>query len=328
MSAQPYTATSVGAQVRVHDLRVAYDGHEVVHGIDFDVEAGSVTALVGESGCGKSSTALAISRLLPNTATTGGSIEIGDVDVLGLRSRELMEHRGSLVGYVPQSTSSSLNPVRSVGTQLSELFRLRAGHSAPEARARAAQALRDVEITDPERVLRLHQHQLSGGMRQRVSIAIALALRPRLLIADEPTTALDTTVQREILALFQRLQSAHGITIIWITHDLGVVSALAQRVAVMYAGRIVEQSATRALFEDPTHPYTKGLLASYRSSREGRALSHFSAIEGQPPTRGDVSGCAFHPRCPVAIDRCSIDVPSVVDVGLHRQSACHLVGDR
>jgi oligopeptide/dipeptide ABC transporter ATP-binding protein len=328
MSAPPPTATSVGAEVRVRGLRVAYDGREVVHGIDFDVEAGSVMALVGESGCGKSSTALAIARLLPHTAATEGSIQIGDVDVVGLRSRELMEQRGFLVGYVPQSTSSSLNPVRSVGTQLSELFRLRAGHSAAEARARAAQALRDVEITDPERVLRLHQHQLSGGMRQRVSIAIALALRPRLLIADEPTTALDTTVQREILALFQRLQSTHGITIIWITHDLGVVSALAQRVAVMYAGRIVEQSATRTLFEEPTHPYTKGLLASYRSSRDGAALSHFSAIEGQPPTHGDVSGCAFHPRCSAAIDRCASDVPILVELGQQRQSACHLVGDR
>jgi oligopeptide/dipeptide ABC transporter ATP-binding protein len=317
----------MGAAVQVRGLRVAYDGREVVHGIDLDVEEGSVTALVGESGCGKSSTALAIARLLPNSASTVGAVHIGDVEVLSLAQRELIGHRGALVGYVPQSTSSSLNPVRSVGTQLSELFRLRGGLSSSEARARAADSLLEVEINDPERVLRLHQHQLSGGMRQRVSIAIALALRPRLLIADEPTTALDTTVQREILALFQRLQSTHRMTVIWITHDLSVVSALSQRVAVMYAGRVVEQSATRPLFEQPEHPYTKGLLASYQSSRTGDALTRFSAIDGQPPTGDEIGGCAFHPRCPRAVDACAADVPALVEVAPDRRVACIRVGE-
>lgn len=328
MTAQASTVRASGAKLRVRGLHVAYDGREVVHGVDFEVAAGSVTALVGESGCGKSSTALAISRLLPNTATTEGSIEIDELDVLALRMRELIAHRGSLVGYVPQSTSSSLNPVRSVGTQLTELFRLRAGMSASEARTRAAESLREVEITDPERVLRLYQHQLSGGMRQRVSLALALALRPRLLIADEPTTALDTTVQREILALVQRLQATHSITILWITHDLGVVSALAQHVAVMYSGRIVEQAETRVVFEDPVHPYTRGLLASYRSSRDGEPLTRFSAIDGQPPARGDVAGCAFHPRCSVAVDRCAVEVPILLGVSANRLAACHMVSQR
>jgi oligopeptide/dipeptide ABC transporter ATP-binding protein len=327
MSSSTPSTVTMGAAVQVRGLHVAYDGRSVVHGIDVDVEEGSVTALVGESGCGKSSTALAIARLLPNSATTAGTVQIGDVEVLSLAQRELIGHRGSLVGYVPQSTSSSLNPVRSVGTQLSELFRLRAGLSSAEARARAAESLLEVEITDPERVLRLHQHQLSGGMRQRVSIAIALALRPRLLIADEPTTALDTTVQREILALFQRLQSTHRMTVIWITHDLSVVSALSQHVAVMYAGRVVEQSATRPLFEHPEHPYTQGLLASYRSSSSGGALTRFSAIDGQPPSGDDIAGCAFHPRCPRAVDACAGDVPALVEVAPGRRVACIRVGE-
>jgi oligopeptide/dipeptide ABC transporter ATP-binding protein len=311
--------------VDISGLSVAYDGREVVHDVHLHVPAGSVTALVGESGCGKSSTALAIARLLPGTATTSGTVRVGDVELGALSGAALRQRRGSLVGYVPQSTSSSLNPVRRVGTHLCELLRLRDGLGRHEARERAAAALAEVEIDDPERVLRLYQHQLSGGMRQRVSIALALALRPEVLIADEPTTALDTTVQSEILALVGRLRDTRGMTIVWITHDLGVVGALADRVAVMYAGWIVEQGETRAVFEAPRHPYTRGLLESFRSGREGAPRSAFVAIDGHPPTDGTVPGCPFHPRCAQRVERCSTDIPLSTIVGPDRTAACHLV---
>ena len=313
------------AAVAVRGLGVAYDGRPVVHDVDLDVVAGSILAIVGESGCGKSSAALALCRLLPGNATTVGVATVAGIDVLAASGAALRELRRTLVGYVPQSSSASLNPVRSVGTHLTELFRLRGGARRGEARRRAADALREVEIPDPERVLRLYQHELSGGMRQRVAIAMALALRPRVLIADEPTTALDTTVQHEILALAQRLRDELGTTIVWITHDLGVVGAIADEVAVMYAGRVVEQAPVRELFETACHPYTKALLASYESGRVGGTRTPFAAIDGQPPMADVPSGCAFHPRCPVATARCAVDVPISVAVAPGHRAACHLL---
>jgi oligopeptide/dipeptide ABC transporter ATP-binding protein len=316
---------SGSADVVVRGLGVAYDGRSVVHEVDLDIVGGTILAVVGESGCGKSSTALALCRLLPSNATTRGSAIVDGVDLLATGGSELRARRGTLVGYVPQSSAAALNPVRSVGTHLRELFRLRGGAGRAEARRLAAEALREVEITDPERVLRLHQHELSGGMRQRVAIAMALALRPRFLIADEPTTALDTTVQHEILALARRLCDGLGTTIVWITHDLGVVGAIADDVAVMYAGRVVEQAPARELFEQARHPYTRALLASHESGRIGANRAPFAAIVGQPPMADVPNGCAFHPRCPAATDRCTIEVPTSVRVGPGHVASCHLV---
>ncbi|MFC8093585.1 ABC transporter ATP-binding protein [Streptomyces sp. NPDC057301] len=315
----------LGDDVRIDGLTVAYGATTALRDAHLDIPAGTTTALVGESGSGKSTLALAASRLLPPDARiTAGSVHVGDTDLAALRGRPLREARGSVAAYLAQDASVALNPVVRVGTQIAEVHRVRHGAARREAAALAVQNLADVGIPDPARVARCYPHELSGGMRQRTVIAIALAFRPRLLIADEPTTALDVTVQAEILALVGRLQQQCGLTVLWITHDMSVVAEIADHVAVMYGGRIVEQGDVVSLFEDARHPYTQALLRCFQEGRTARPKQIFTTITGSPPTGGVPDGCPFHPRCPKADDnRCRTVLPEPRLLGADRQAACH-----
>ena len=312
--------------LRVEGVGVRYgDGTQAVADVHVDVGAGRVLAIVGESGSGKTSLALAIARLLPPGAEVdAGAVLVDGVDVTALRGDELRRSRGRLVAYIPQDAMAALNPVIRVGRQIGEVFEAHDGASRGEAAARARELLEHVGIRDPTRVARAYPHELSGGMRQRVMIAIALALRPRVLVADEPTTALDVTVQAEILALVQGLQESHEMTLVCITHDLGVVAELADDVAVMYGGRIAERAPASELFARPAHPYTRALLAAVGADGQP-AKERFATIEGAPPSGTPPAGCPFHPRCGVALARCSVEVPRVTQVGAGHAAACHLL---
>jgi oligopeptide/dipeptide ABC transporter ATP-binding protein len=312
----------------VEHLHVRYgDGH-AVRGVSFSVQPGETLALVGESGCGKSSTALAIARLLPAGATMEGSATIEGLDLATARGRELREARGRIVAYMPQDAMAALNPVQSAGRQIAEVLSFRRGASRSQAAAGAVQLLDEVGIQQPESAARRYAHQLSGGMRQRVMLAIALAGRPRVLIADEPTTALDVTVQAGILALVRRLVVEDRMALMWITHDIGVVAEVADSVAVMYGGRIVERGPVQTIFEDPSHPYTRALVQSPRQSRAAAPKAAFDAIPGSPPVGQFPPGCPFHPRCPVALPECSSRMPDTITLGPSHTAACHQLGER
>ncbi len=243
----------------------------------------------------------------PGGAIVAGSALVDGVDVVQLTGAELRRARGRLVGYLAQDSMAALNPVLRAGSQVAEVFEARDGVGRGQARREAVEMLTQVGIQRPAEVARMYPHELSGGMRQRVMIAMALALRPQLLIADEPTTALDVTVQAEILALARELQAEHGVTFLWITHDMGVVAEIADAVAVMYGGRIVEQGAVAEVFEQPAHPYTQALLASASGGAEAPPKTPFAAIGGSPPSGMNPPGCPFHPRCPHAFEPCSRD---------------------
>ncbi|MFE9331359.1 ABC transporter ATP-binding protein [Streptomyces sp. NPDC006925] len=302
----------LGVQVRVDDLTVAYGGRTALHGVSLDVPAGSVLALVGESGSGKSTLAHAASRLLPPGATiVGGSVHVGDVDMAALSGADLRRARGSRVAYLPQDALAALNPVMRAGRQIAEVFQITDGVSRAEARTRAIELLGKVGIRDPERTAGRYPHELSGGMRQRVMIAIALAHHPQLLIADEPTTALDVTVQAEVLALVAELQREFGITVIWITHDLSVTAELADRVAVLYGGRLAELASAEELFGGPRHPYSLGLVGAYRDAYAGAPKTRYTSIPGARTDREAGCGCPFEPRCTQAADRCRTQTPPV-----------------
>ncbi|WP_262508446.1 ABC transporter ATP-binding protein [Streptomyces spongiicola] len=302
----------LGVRVRVENLTVAYGERTALHGVSLDVPAGGVLALVGESGSGKSTLAHAASRLLPPGArVTGGSVHVGDVDMAALRGAELRRARGSRVAYLPQDALAALNPVMTAGRQIAEVFRIAEGHGRREARDRAVEMLGRVGIRDPERTAGRYPHELSGGMRQRVMIAIALAHRPQLLIADEPTTALDVTVQAEVLALVAELRREFGITVIWITHDLSVTAEIADAVAVLYGGRLVEHASAPELFGGARHPYTRGLVATYRDAYAGAPHTRYVSIPGARSDRSAGPGCPFEPRCPEAADRCRVEAPPV-----------------
>ncbi|HUA76460.1 MAG TPA: ABC transporter ATP-binding protein [Acetobacteraceae bacterium] len=298
-----------------------------VDGVDLTVERGETLGIVGESGCGKSALSLSIMRLIaPPGRISAGRILFDGADLLLLPPAAMREIRGNRIAMIFQEPMTSLNPAFTVGRQLTEAMRAHdRSLSARSLRGRAVEALAHVRIPAPERRLDEYPHQLSGGMRQRVMIAMALACRPDLLIADEPTTALDVTVQAEILALLGDLQRETGMAIILITHDLGVVAETADKVAVMYAGRIIEQGLVAALFDDPQHPYTLGLLGSIPRLEQTR--ERLLAIEGAvPPPFALPSGCRFHPRCVFAAPECAETDPKLVSVGTgsaaHHRAAC------
>jgi len=306
--------------LRVRDLSVRFDSRRnVVHavnGVSFDLEVGGALGLVGESGSGKTVTSLAILRLLPRPAAriVTGEIWLGDRDLIRLSDREMRRLRGKEISLVPQDPLSGLNPVLTVGEQVVETLRAHENIRRREARHRAAELLGTVGIPRPSDQLDRYPHQFSGGMRQRVLIAIALALRPTLLIADEPTTALDVTVQAQVLDLLHELTAQHGTAILLISHDLGIMARMTRRIMVMYAGYVVESAPTVEIFARPGHPYTAGLLQSIpRVADAGRPLT---PIAGSPPELDRLPrGCPFAPRCAWALDVCWREMPSLAPVG-------------
>jgi oligopeptide/dipeptide ABC transporter ATP-binding protein len=294
-----------------------------VNGVSFSIGTGETLGLVGESGSGKSVTAFSIIRLVqaPGRIASGRVVFQGR-DLLGLPEEQMRQVRGAGIGFVFQEPMAALNPVMRVGSHIAEALRVHGLATRADARSRAIDLLRAVKIADPERRVDDYPHQLSGGMRQRVMIAIALACRPPLVIADEPTTALDVTVQAQILDLLRDMKRQFGISLLLITHDLGVIAETADRVAIMYAGRIVEQGPVREIFRAPAHPYTRGLLASIPG---GAAGSRLKAIDGTVPNLAMLPpGCSFAPRCSVRVPLCSRAFPDETTVGADHAVRCHL----
>jgi peptide/nickel transport system ATP-binding protein len=317
----------MAALLEVEGLRTSFTVEAgefaAVDGVSFSLEAGRTLGLVGESGCGKSVTALSIMGLVPAPAgrITAGAIRLDGVDLLQLSSAAMRELRGDRISMIFQEPMTSLNPAFTVGEQIVEGILRHRKSSREAAKARTMEMLRRVHIPSPERRFDDYPHRLSGGMRQRVMIAMALACEPKLLIADEPTTALDVTIQAQILDLMRTLREETGTAIILITHDLGVVAELADEVAVMYAGRIVERAPVEALFARPQHPYTVGLLGSI--PRLDIEQERLPAIEGLVPNPlQPVAACRFHPRCPFAIDKCRRDDPQPMPMGDKHLAAC------
>jgi len=294
-----------------------------VDGVSLTVQAGRTLGIVGESGCGKSVLSLSVMRLLAHPGrVVGGSVMLENRDLLGLSNRAMRDVRGREVAMIFQEPMTSLNPVHRVGFQITEALRAHDTRSSESAlRAEAVAALTRVRIPDPTRAMEKYPHELSGGMRQRVMIAMALACKPKLLIADEPTTALDVTVQAQILDLLRDLQAETGMGIILITHDLGVIAEMADDVAVMYAGRVVERASARDLFDDPQHPYTLGLLGSV--PRLDLDRERLTAIEGSvPPPFAWPPGCRFAPRCPFAEPACDAAPPPLRELAPGHEAAC------
>jgi len=312
--------------LEVKDLRTSFftDAGEVraVDGVSFAVAPGKLMGLVGESGSGKTASVLSIMRLLPERArVTGGAVLFGGRDLLSLSEPEMRAVRGAKIAMIFQEPMTSLNPVFTIGSQIGEAVRLHQHTSRRETLEHTIEALRLVGIADPERRVHDYPHQLSGGMRQRVMIAMALACKPKLLIADEPTTALDVTIQAQILDLLRELRAGSRAAIILITHDLGVVAEICDEVAVMYAGEVVERAPVEALFERPEHPYTVGLLGSI--PRLDRRADELAAIEGMVPDMSTLpQGCRFAPRCPFSDERCHRERPPIVGLGNGRWSRC------
>ena len=318
------------ALLEVKDLRVhLFTGRGVVRavdGIDFSLEAGRSLGIVGESGCGKSMTALSLLRLIPQPPAriVSGQILFDGVDVVDMNAAALRELRGNRIAMIYQDPMTTLNPVFNIGEQIAESVRLHRGAGRVAAASRAIEMLRLVGIPDPVRVAGAYPHQLSGGMRQRAVIAMALACDPRLLIADEPTTALDVTIQAQILELLRRLQTELGMAVILITHDLGVIADLVDDVVVMYAGKVVERAPVGQLFAAPAHPYTQGLLRSV-PSLDSR-VHRLRTIEGTVPSPYALpSGCPFRPRCAHAMDVCRKVEPSLTPAGGGTLAACWLL---
>lgn len=316
--------------LRVAGLRVDFPRRggvvHAVRGVDLEVHRGEVLALLGESGSGKSVTARAVMRLVPRSAQiTAEAIEVDGTDVLHASDAQLRRLRGEKMAMVFQDPLSALNPVLSVGSQVGELFRIHRGMGRRQARAEAERLLAAVGIPDPRGRVRDFPHQCSGGMRQRILIALAIALQPDLLIADEPTTALDVTVQAQILDLLRSLQREMNLAVLLITHDLGVVCEVADRVAVMYAGRVVETGAAEQVLSRPAHPYTRALLDSVP---QGHPADDLPVIAGSPPPADQIlPGCSFAPRCELAQDRCLRELPTLDAVAPARMAACHRAGE-
>ncbi|MFE1953477.1 MULTISPECIES: ABC transporter ATP-binding protein [Streptomyces] len=314
--------------LEVRDLHVEFrtrDGvAKAVNGVNYTVDEGETLAVLGESGSGKSVTAQAVMGILdmPPGRITGGEILFKGRDLLKLKDEERRKVRGAEMAMIFQDALSSLNPVLSVGEQIGELFVVHKGTSKKDGKAKAVELMDRVRIPAAKERVGQYPHQFSGGMRQRIMIAMALALEPDLIIADEPTTALDVTVQAQVMDLLAELQSELNMGLILITHDLGVVADVADKIAVMYAGRIVETAPVHEIYKRPAHPYTKGLLESIpRLDQKGQELF---AIKGLPPNLMNIPpGCAFNPRCPMAQDICRTDVPPLYEVAPERRSACH-----
>jgi oligopeptide/dipeptide ABC transporter ATP-binding protein len=319
------------ALLRVEDLKTEFatdDGLvRAVDGVSFSIGRGETLGLVGESGCGKSVTALSILRLIaPPGRVSGGRIRFEGVDLLALPEPEMRRIRGNRISMIFQEPMTSLNPVFTAGDQVMEAIRLHQGVTREEARRRTVELFRQVRIPAPEARVDEYPHQLSGGMRQRVMIAMALACGPRLLIADEPTTALDVTIQAQILELLRELQRGAGMSVLLITHDLGVVAETTDAVAVMYASKVAEHASTRELFARPLHPYTLGLFTS--KPRLGLAKGRpLVPIPGVVPSPLDFPpGCTFHPRCPYAQDPCRREKPALRELAPGHAVACHFAG--
>ncbi|GHB11333.1 ABC transporter ATP-binding protein [Streptomyces tendae] len=314
--------------LELRDLHVEFrtrDGvAKAVDGVSYGVDAGETLAVLGESGSGKSVTAQAVMGILdsPPGRVTAGEVLFEGRDLLKLKEEERRKIRGAEMAMIFQDALSSLNPVLTVGDQLGEMFVVHRGMSKKDARSKAVELMDRVRIPAARERVRQYPHQFSGGMRQRIMIAMAMALEPKLIIADEPTTALDVTVQAQVMDLLAELQRELHMGLILITHDLGVVADVADKIAVMYAGRTVEKAPVHDLYKSPAHPYTRGLLDSVpRLDQKGRELY---AIRGLPPSTTSVPpGCAFHPRCPLAQDVCRTDAPALHRVDEHRVSACH-----
>jgi oligopeptide/dipeptide ABC transporter ATP-binding protein len=294
-----------------------------VDDVSFAVNRGETLGLVGESGSGKSVTALSVMRLvqLPGRIL-GGTVFFDGRDLLALDEGDMRKMRGARISLVFQEPMTALNPVFTIGDQIAEALAVH-GHAPGAAlRARAVDLLAAVRIPDPSACAKDYPHQLSGGMRQRALIAIALACRPSLVIADEPTTALDVTIQAEILDLLREMKTSYELSLLLITHDLGVIAEMADRVAVMYAGRIVEQAPVREIFQAPAHPYTRGLLAAVRGRSRGHRLP---TIEGTVPDLASIPrGCAFAPRCPERFDACRVEAPASIEIAPGHAARCHL----
>ena len=318
--------------LRVQDLRTYFHvGGAVaraVDGVSFDIGAGETVGMVGESGCGKSVTALSLLRLIdaPGRIESGSRIEFEGRDLLSLDNEGIRRIRGNRIAMVFQEPMTALNPVFTIGDQVAEVARVHAGASRRAAWDRAVEMLNLVGIPDPRERAKSYPHQLSGGMRQRVLIAMALVMNPSLLIADEPTTALDVTIQAQILELLADLQQRLGLAVLLITHDLGVVAEVTSRVLVMYGGQIVERAPVGELFRNPRHPYTRGLLEAM--PRLGRQRDRLAVIPGTvpPPTRWP-SGCRFRDRCPWAWQRCADEHPPEYGVTVDHRARCHLVDE-
>ena len=322
-------STSERPVLEVNDLRVTFatprEQLQAICGVSFDVREGEIFGLVGESGCGKSVTGLSLLRLVPPPgAIVGGEIRFRGTNLLATTEREMQSIRGASIAMIFQDPTSSLNPVFQIGSQLGDVLRQHKAVRKAEARSTVLQTFEAVGLPDAQRVYRAYPHELSGGMQQRVMIAMALLCSPALLIADEPTTALDVTIQAQILWLLRDLRERTGIAILLITHDLGVVREVCDRVAVMYAGQVVESCSTEALFESPRHPYTKGLMAGTPSaSARGQRLQ---AIPGVVPSNpGRIKGCPFASRCSFVMDRCREEMPAKRSVSEGHQAACHLL---
>ncbi|MFJ6747071.1 MULTISPECIES: ABC transporter ATP-binding protein [unclassified Streptomyces] len=328
ISAAEPEAEQQGPLLDIRDLHVEFHTRDgivkAVNGVNYNVSAGETLAVLGESGSGKSVTAQAVMGILdmPPAKIPQGEIRFRGRDMLTMSSEERRGLRGAKIAMIFQDALSSLNPVLSVGYQLGEMFRVHQGMSKKAAKAKSIELMDRVKIPAARSRVGDYPHQFSGGMRQRIMIAMALALEPDLIIADEPTTALDVTVQAQVMDLLADLQREYNMGLILITHDLGVVADVADKIAVMYAGRIVETAPVHDLYKNPAHPYTRGLLESIpRLDQKGQELY---AIKGLPPNLLHVpQGCAFNPRCPLAQDVCRTDTPPLHRVAEGRASACH-----
>ena len=310
---------------------VSARGTRVTRAVDqvsFALEEGETLGIVGESGSGKTTLALSLLRLLPPAARiVAGEVRFEGDDLLRKPAAEMRRIRGKRIAMILQDPMASLNPLFTIGDQVAEPIRVHEGASRGSAWVRARELLRAVRIAAPELRVREYPHQMSGGMRQRIVGAIAISCEPRLLIADEPTTSLDVTIQAQYLNLLRDLQRAHHLAMIFITHNLGIVAKMCDRVAVMYAGRMVEGGPIRKIFNAPAHPYTKALLESIPRLGDGRA--RLTAIDGQPPDPANPpAGCAFHPRCPRVMDHCRKEAPPELVVGESQTARCWLAADR
>jgi peptide/nickel transport system ATP-binding protein len=313
--------------LEVSELRTYFATDEgefrAVDGVSFTLFAGRTLGVVGESGCGKSVTAYSIMGLVPQPPgrIAGGAVRFEEIDLVGLPAAQLRALRGNKISMIFQEPMTSLNPAFTIGDQIVEVILRHRAVTAHEARERAVEMLRRVRIPAPEQRFKDYPHKLSGGMRQRVMIAMALACDPKLLIADEPTTALDVTVQAQILDLMRNLRDETGAAIMLITHDLGVIAELAQEVVVMYAGKVVERAEVAAIFAGPQHPYTVGLLGSIPKLHGEQ--DRLATIEGMVPNPLNLpQGCRFHPRCPFAVDACRASEPPLAEVKPRHFSAC------
>jgi peptide/nickel transport system ATP-binding protein len=312
---------SAAPLLEIRDLGVSFEHHPVVQGIDLDIRRGEAVGIVGESGSGKSVTWLAVLGLLSGQPVVEGKALLERQDIIGQSEERLSKIRGGRIGLIFQDPISALNPIQRVGSQVVEALRLHRGWSGPAARQEARRLFELVGIPDAERRLDCYPHELSGGQNQRVMIAMALAGEPDLLVADEPTTALDVTIQAQILALIERLRRDMDMSLVLISHDLSVVAEYCDRIVVMYAGRIMETGPARTLLDRPAHPYTQGLVrAAPLLTGESQRLE---PIPGQVPEPWNMpTGCAFAPRCPHAVARCSAGPPPLRTIAAGRQSAC------